>query len=360
VFEAKLQRIWTLALVIYRRGNRVEMSLRSVAVIALVIPLGLDLYITVSADNPLTAAPLSAATIELEQRPSNALVIPLGLDLYMPVPADNPLTAEKIDLGQRLFNDRRLSRDGSISCQSCHEPARAFSDGRAAPVGVFGRTGNRNSPALINRGYGRTFFWDGRSPSLEDQVLKPIQDPREMDLTLDQAAARVGLDAVTISRALASYVRSILSGDSPYDRFVNGDRSALSADEQRGLQVFRGKGDCEVCHAGPTFSDEELHNTGIAWRPSTRSGQGGALADRGAGQGNFKTPTLREVARTAPYMHDGSLQTLEGVVDFYDRGGRPNPNIDPEPHPLRLSVEEKQALVAFLKSLSGTIREGRP
>jgi len=332
---------------------------------ALLIPLGLDLYMPVPADSLLTAG-----TIGPGQRLSNdrmALAIPLGLDPYMPVPADNPLTADTIDLGQRLFNDRRLSRTGSISCSSCHQPERAFSDGRAVSVGVFGRPGRRNAPALINRGYGRMFFWDGRSPSLEDQVLEPIQDPNEMDLTIDEAAARVGLDGVTISRALAGYVRSILSGDSPYDRFVNGDRGALSAEEQRGFRMFRGKGDCEICHAGPNFSDEELHNTGIAARPSTAStgsgqaspGQGGAFADPGADQGHFKTPTLREVARTAPYMHDGSLQTLEEVVDFYDRGGRPNPAIDPELHPLDLSVDEKQALVAFLKSLSGTIREGR-
>jgi cytochrome c peroxidase len=302
-----------------------------------------------------------------------ALVIPLGLDLYMPVPEENPLTIEQIELGRRLFGDRRLSRNGSIACSSCHAPERAFSDGRTVPIGVFGRQGRRNAPALINRGYGRAFFWDARSPSLEDQVLKPIQDVNEMDLTLDEATTRVGLDAVTISRALASYVRSILSGDSPYDRFVNGDRGALSVEEQRGLQLFRGKGNCTACHVGPNFSDEKLHNTGIAW-VEWGGGAGGAGGTGGAGRsldegratitgrpedrGAFKTPTLREVARTAPYMHDGSLATLDDVGDFYDRGGRPNPNIDPEIHPLHLTVDEKQALLAFLRSLSGNIRGG--
>jgi len=144
-----------------------------------------------------------------------AVTIPLGLDLYMPVPEENPLTAEKIALGRRLFFDRRLSRDGSIACSSCHDPERAFSDGRAIAEGVFGRQGRRNAPALINRGYGRSFFWDGRAATLEEQVLKPIQDPNEMDLTLPEAASRTGLPAEEISRALASYVRSILSGDSP-------------------------------------------------------------------------------------------------------------------------------------------------
>ena len=187
----------------------------------------------------------------------------------------------------------------------------------AIAVGVFGRKGRRNAPALVNRGYGRLFFWDGRVASLEEQVLKPIQDPNEMDLPLPEAAARLGLAADEISRDLASFVRSILSGDSPFDRFINGDRSALSAEQQAGLQLFRGKANCVSCHLGPNFSDERLHNTGIAWRHS-------GFADVGAGRGDFKTPTLREIARTAPYMHDGSLATLE----------------------------EKRSLVAFLRSLS--------
>src|SRR5437016_10470466 len=150
-----------------------------------------------------------------------AVTIPMGLDLYMPVPEENPVTADKIELGRRLFFDRRLSRDGSIACSSCHDPERAFSDGRALSVGVSGRQGRRNAPALINRGYGRSFFWDGRVATLEEQVLKPIQDANEMDLTLPEAAARVGASAQEMSHALASYVRSILSGDSPFDRYIN-------------------------------------------------------------------------------------------------------------------------------------------
>lgn len=287
------------------------------------------------------------------------LAIPLGLDLYLPVPEDNPLTAEKIELGRRLFFDRRLSRDGSVSCATCHDPDRAFSAALSVSTGVGGRQGRRNAPALVNRGYGRSFFWDGRAPTLEEQVLKPIQDPNEMDLTLDEASSRVNLDAATIARALASYLRTIVSGDSPVDRYMNGDRAALSPEQQLGLQVFRGRRNCTACHVGPNFSDEKLHNTGVAWRDGRltddgRFGISGNERDRGA----FKTPTLREIAHTAPYMHDGSLATLEAVVDFYDDGGRPNPNIDPEIHPLHLAPEEKQALVVLLKSLSGTIREG--
>jgi cytochrome c peroxidase len=274
-----------------------------------------------------------------------ALAIPLGLDLYLPVPEENPLSADRIELGRRLFFDRRLSRDGSIACSSCHDPERAFSDGRAIAVGVFGRKGRRNAPALINRGYGRLFFWDGRVARLEEQVLKPIEDANEMDLPLSQAAARVGLGPEQISRALASFVRSILSGDSPFDRFINGDRAALTLEQQAGLQLFRAKANCVACHVGPNFTDERLHNTGIAWRD-------GKFADAGAGQGDFKTPTLREIARTAPYMHDGSVATLEDVIEYYDRGGNQNTHLDSELRPLHLSAEEKRNLVLFLSSLS--------
>jgi cytochrome c peroxidase len=297
--------------------------------------------------------------------------IPLGLDLYMPVPEDNPITSEKVELGRRLFQDRRLSRDGRVACVSCHDSRRAFSTPQAQAVGVFNRKGRRNAPALINRAWGRAFFWDGRVATLEEQVLKPIQDPNEMDLTLAEAERRLGLDATTMSRALASYLRSVLSGDAPYDRFINGDRDALSQEQQRGLQVFRGKGNCIACHVGPTFSDERPHNTGVAWRDasgrSSRAvGVTGVFTDPGRfgvtnrpeDRGAFKTPTLREVARTSPYMHDGSLRTLEDVINFYSNGGRRNPAQDPEIRPLQLTSAEKRALVAFLKSLSGSVREG--
>jgi cytochrome c peroxidase len=286
-----------------------------------------------------------------------ALVIPLGLDLYMPVPEENPITAERIDRGRELFFDTRLSRDRTIACASCHDPEKAFTDGRPAPIGVFSRIGRRNAPSLVNRGYGRAFFWDGRAPTLEEQVLQPIQDPNEMDMTLPEVSARVGLPSEEISRSLASFVRSLLSGDSPFDRYVNGDRLALTSRQQSGLRLFRGKGNCTACHVGPTFSDERFHNTGVAWR-------GGRLLDEGRfevtakseDRGAFKTPTLREIARTAPYMHDGSIATLDEVVDFYDKGGNRNPALDPELRPLRLSDDEKKDLVEFLRALDGRAR----
>jgi cytochrome c peroxidase len=285
-----------------------------------------------------------------------AILVPRGLDLYMPVPDENPLRADQIALGRQLFMDARLSRDMSRSCASCHDPSRAFSSGRPVSVGVFGRLGRRNAPALINRGYGRAFFWDGRVTSLEVQVLAPITDPNEMDLPLAEASLRVGLTADQIARALANFVRSILSGNSRFDRFVDGERNALSDSERRGLELFRGKGNCTGCHIGPNFTDERTHNTGVAWRPSTRTFADlgryevtGAERDLGA----FKTPTLREVARTSPYMHDGSLTTLDDVVAFYEEGGRPNPYIDDEMRAVRLTSAERGDLVHFLRALIG-------
>ena len=285
-----------------------------------------------------------------------AITIPLGLDLYMPVPDENPLSVAKVELGRRVFQDRRLSRDRSIACTSCHDPSSAFSDGRPLAIGIERQVGRRSAPALINRGYGRAFFWDGRAATLEAQVVQPIQDPKEMNMTLAEVSARVGLPPREISQALASYVRSILSGNSRFDRFANGDRRALSSEQQDGLRVFRGKANCTACHVGPNFTDERFHNTGIAWRDGALQDEGrSAVTGNAVDRGAFKTPTLREIARTAPYMHDGSLVSLEDVVEYYDRGGNSNLGLDPELRPLKLTDSDKRALVAFLHALSGVV-----
>jgi cytochrome c peroxidase len=287
------------------------------------------------------------------------ITVPLGLDLYIPVPEDNPITPDKVSLGRQLFFDRRLSRDGTIACATCHNPNRAFSSPVPVAIGADGRHGRRNAPALINRGYGRAFFWDGRITTLEEQVLKPIEDPNEMDLSVAEAAARVRLEVPALSRALAGYVRSILSGDSPYDRYVNGDRSELSAEQQLGLQIFRSKGNCTACHVGPNFTDEQFHNTGVAWRDGRLNDEGRfAVSANPRDRGAFKTPTLREISRTAPYMHNGTITTLEEVIEFYSEGGRTNPALDAEIRPRNFTPEEKRALVAFLRSLNGRISEG--
>jgi cytochrome c peroxidase len=229
----------------------------------------------------------------------------------------------------------------------------------------------RRVPTLINRGYGSAFFWDGRAATLEDQVLQPIANPNELGTTVQEAIARVdadptyradfqrafqtGPDAQTMARALASYVRSIVSGNSLYDRFIKGDATAMTAQQQRGLELFKGKANCVTCHSGPNFTDEQFHNTGVAYRT-------GALRDEGryaythiaSDLGAFKTPTLRDVAESAPYMHDGSISTLKDIVDFYDLNGIANPYLDPKIHPLHLSDQEKTDLIAFLGALSGS------
>lgn len=283
---------------------------------------------------------------------------PLGLDAYMAVPADNPLTPAKVALGRKLFFDKRLSRDQSIACASCHKAEHAFTDGRSISEGASGRHGNRNAPTLVNRGYGTAQFWDGRVSTLEEQVLKPIQDPNEMDMTLTEVTGRLGLGPRELAEALSSYVRTIRSGNSRVDRYLS-RHGELSPEEELGLRIFRVKGNCVACHVGPNFTDERFHNTGVAWREGRFVDQGRfAITGRTEDRGAFKTPTLREVGRSGPYMHDGSVATLEDVIDYYDHGAASNPELDPEIRPLHLTVEEKRGLAAFLRALNGEITEG--
>ena len=301
--------------------------------------------------------------------------LPLGLDLYRPIPEDNPVTAAKVRLGKVLFGDKLLSRDRSLACKGCHRPKKAFTDGRAKAIGVYGRQGSRSVPTLVNRAYGRAFFWDGRTSTLEEQVVKPIESEFEMDMTVGEAVDRLKRksryrkmfqqafhrepNGEDLARALASYVRTIYSGDSPFDRYIYGKRGALSDQQRRGLRVFRGKGNCTACHVGPTLSDEDFHNTGVAWRDGKLLDDGRfAITGEPKHNGAFKTPTLREVARTAPYMHDGSLPTLQDVINFYSDGGRKNPYLDEEIKPRNLTSQEKQDLLAFLQSLTGKVHQG--
>lgn len=293
----------------------------------------------------------------------------------MPVPADNPLTPEGAALGRKLFFDPILSADRSVSCSTCHDPARSFTDDRPRAVGVFDRVGPRRVPKLLNRGYGRSFFWDGRIPSLEEQVLQPVINSLEMDLEVSQAVARLTTDPIypsefreafgrepnvdDLARALASYVRTILSGDSRYDRYVAGATEALDDTERRGLEIFRGKGNCVTCHLGPNLTDERFHNTGVGYKDGRFEDDGRfVVTGRERERGAFKTPTLRNVAQTAPYMHDGSIATLEDVIDDYDNGGTPNPYLDREIRKLGLTEAEKAALAAFMRALTGSVREG--
>lgn len=296
-------------------------------------------------------------------------VLPLGLNSLVPVPIDNPLTHEKVELGRRLFFDPGLSRDGMISCASCHQPEKAFTDGRALAVGIEQRVGRRNVPTLLNGAYGKAMFWDGRAASLEEQALVPLTHPHEMDNSLESIVEHLRADGVyqslfdsafgsaeatprRIAQALASYQRSLVAGDSPFDRYlILNDESALSDAARRGLALFHGKARCSHCHEGPLFTDQKFHNTGVGWGIEPldlgRFEHTGDEADKG----RFKTPTLRNVTLTAPYMHDGSIASLEEVIEFYDRGGQPNPSLDPTIRPLNLSAQEKSDLIAFLRSL---------
>ncbi|MBI4905238.1 MAG: c-type cytochrome [Acidobacteria bacterium] len=276
------------------------------------------------------------------------VVIPLGLDAYMPVPESNPLTAEKIALGKKIFFDKRVSADGTIACATCHQPAYGFTDNVPRAVGIRGQVGPRRSPRITNRGYGRSFFWDGRAATLEDQVTQPISNPLEMDSTPADAARRLGISQALLRDALASYVRSLTSGNSRYDRYLAGDSGVLRAEEKLGLKLFTGKAGCSSCHVGPNLTDEKFHNTGAGKLPDEgRAAVTGRVADRGA----FKTPSLRDVAHTPPFLHDGSMTTLDEVIRFYDEGGRPNAQLDPEIRKLHLSDAEKAALKAFLFTL---------
>jgi cytochrome c peroxidase len=302
---------------------------------------------------------------------------PLGLDAAVPAPEENRLTREKVQLGRRLFFDSVLSRDRSLSCATCHDPKQSFTDGKALAEGVGGRRGPRRSPVIFNRAYGRAFFWDGRAATLEDQVVQPILNHLEMDLTIPEALERLradagiraaferafgrGPDETALRQALASYVRTIFAGDSPFDRYLAGKPDALSPEARKGLELFRGKAGCVVCHLGPNLTDEGFHNTGLAWNGSRFVDEGRAKVtgderDRGA----FKTPSLRQVAQRPPYMHDGSLKTLAEVIDYYDQGGRANPALDADVQKLSLTADEKRSILALLETFTGTVVEGWP
>ncbi len=292
---------------------------------------------------------------------------PLGLK-PMKIPSDNPLTAAKIQLGKQLYFDPRLSRDNTVSCASCHDPKKGWSNGDRFATGIDGQTGGRSAPTIINAGFQYFQFWDGRAIQLEGQALGPIQNPIEMNLTLPELVDRLnkisgyrtqfqevfGTDATEdgVAKAIASFERTVLSGNAPYDRYKAGDESALSESAQRGMKLFSGKAKCSACHSKDNFTDGAFHNIGVGYDPEKKefADEGRfAVSKLGGDRGAFKTPGLREIARTAPYMHDGSEATLEDVIEFYNKGGIKNPQLDEEIFPLKLSDQEKADLVVFLK-----------
>lgn len=333
---------------------------------------------------------------------------PLGLP-PVPVPADNPVTQAKAALGEQLFNEERFSADGTISCASCHEPEKAFTDGLAIAEGIQDKQGTRHTPTVVNAVYYETQFWDGRRDSLETQAMDPLVNPVEHGLDSHDAVLEVvrnddsyrkqfrevfgvapdGITMDHVTRAIATFERTQVSGRSPFDRYrYGGEEDAISESAKRGLQVFRNKGRCVDCHTieqnAATFTDNEFHNLGVGWDRigdevfdlvanfrKMKQGDGEAdidetiLTDRKVSElgrfavtldtqdvGRFKTPTLRNVAVTAPYMHDGSEETLMEVVEFYDQGGNANPLLDGGIKELDLTEQEKQDLVSFMKTLT--------
>lgn len=287
------------------------------------------------------------------------------------VPADNPLTAKKVELGRLLFFDKRLSKNDTIACASCHLPAKGFTDGMPVSSGINKLKGGRSAPASINRVFSKAQFWDGRADTLEDQSIGPFVSPVEHGFANhDELVVKIkkiagyrqlfhevfGREVVAedVGKAIASFQRTILSGNSAVDKFdLGGDDKALSESAKRGLDLFRGKARCTRCHSGFNFTDEKFHNLGIGWDTNTVDLGRYMVTKNPEDIGAFKTPTLREIARTAPYMHDGRFKTLEDVVKFYNQGGVKNPHQDNTIIPLELTDQEQLDVVALLKSLNG-------
>ena len=283
----------------------------------------------------------------------------------IPFPADNPYTPEKAALGKMLFFDTRLSRDRNLSCSSCHNPSFGWEVPFAKAIGAGGKPLGRHAPTALNQAWSKNLFWDGRAPTLEAQARGPIEAPAEMDLPLATAVTRLNavegyraafarafpkepLSADTIVKAIATFERTVVTGDTPFDRWVRGEAKALNAGEQHGFALFVGKGNCAACHAGWNFTDDKFHDIGL---PSPDIGRKGVTKADSDGQA-MKTPSLRETASRAPYMHDGETPTLEAVVAHYMTGGQARPTRSPLIKPVAFDAQEVQDLVAFLRSLS--------
>jgi cytochrome c peroxidase len=293
---------------------------------------------------------------------------PQGLPA-VPWPEDNPYSPARAELGKLLFFDGRLSANGVVSCAFCHEPDHAFAGSTPLSVGVSGKPDSRHTQTLINRAWGKSQFWDGRAPTLESQVAAAVTNPDEMGMTVDLVVQRIrairgyaplfaaafGDSTVNferVAKAIATFERTITSGNSPYDRYLAGDKSALTKQQKDGLDFFNKKGECAECHSGPNLTNEKFANVGIGMDKTYPDSGREAFTKKRGDFGKFKVPTLRDLARRAPYMHDGSIKTLGEVLDIYSKGGLPNPHLDTRLTPFYLDAQTKQALLAFLDSLN--------
>ena len=296
---------------------------------------------------------------------------PKGVDgSVLHIPDDNPMTAAKVELGKQLYFDKRLSVDGTVSCATCHDPAKGWTDQLPVSNGVGGKHGTRNAPTVLNSAFNFMQFWDGRAPSLEEQAKGPIENPVEMADKLDRVVAwlntvpgyRTQFQAVfggpatadRLVKAIAAFERTVYSGNSAYDRYTQDkDENALTPAAKRGLALFEGKARCTQCHVGFDLSDRAFHNLGVGMSAKEPDLGRYVVTKAEKDKGAFKTPILRDLLKTAPYMHDGSVKTLEEVIELYDIGGEANPWLDPKMEPLELTDAEKADLLAFLKSLEG-------
>jgi cytochrome c peroxidase len=286
-------------------------------------------------------------------------------------PADNHLTAARAELGRALFFDTRLSAKGSMSCASCHNPALGWSDGLPTAVGHNMKVLARSTPTIVNAAFNPLQMWDGRKGSLEEQALGPF-GADEQNLPLEELERRVQsivgygpmfaeaypgepITRTTIAKAIASFERTVLSDGAPFDQYVAGDQDALSPAARRGFDLFVGKANCAACHQGFNFTDNGFHNVGVRDHGAPDPGRF-AFKKVASMQGAFKTPTLRDIALTAPYMHNGCYTTLEEVVEHYVRGGDVTDHLSPNIRPLDLSAQEKSDLVAFMRSLTSAPR----
>jgi cytochrome c peroxidase len=329
---------------------------------------GADLALVLAA--AIVAPTAAAQTVEPPAVPvpqfQHLVTPPPGLP-PMPLPEGAAPTEAMFELGRKLFADALLSRDRTISCAHCHKQEHGFAGDTPLAIGIEGRMGKRNAPALLNRAWGKSLRWDGSVDTIEHFVLQPIVDKDEMDLPVATALQRLAADAgyqqafakafpdgVTadnLSTALATFVRGIVAPVAAYDLFHQGKVQEMSADARAGMWIFESKGACWRCHTPGLFTDEAFHNTGVGVHDGKAEPGRAAHSRDEADRGRFKTPTLRGLRLTAPYMHDGSLPTLVDVVEFYDRGGNRNPGLDPRLQPLHLTPAEKQQLIAFLASL---------
>lgn len=299
---------------------------------------------------------------------------PLGLKTNPEIPENNPQTDEKVALGRKLFFDPILSEDGKVACASCHKPDNGFAGTDPIAIGLNGRKGKRNAPSLLNKAYSSVLFWDGRTSTLEEQAIKPLSNENELssdiniilkklrenqeyvgmfESVFEAQGAEAAVTPENIGSAIASFERTLVMGNTQVDRFHAAEYDALSKSARQGMWIFESRGKCWKCHNGETFSDQLFHNTGVSFGAADRDLGRFDHTELDEDKFKFKTPSLRGIELTAPYMHDGNLQTLREVVEFYNKGGSPDdPTLSDKIEPLNLTEAEVDNLVEFLKALS--------